>query len=168
MRSILAQKFPMGRLSKQVLQGCLSQYKTGAVQFCTDASIRCGYPLQQRDTLQLGIPEYPHPTLGEIYPGGGKQIDRQPGASSRQAVGSKYQTRPVLPSMRQSSEIVQNGIDSRLRVSAFCQDEKEGAHARAGILRPLPNVWRQRRGALCAAFRRSAYRTTRRAEICRY
>jgi hypothetical protein len=37
----------------------------------TDASIRCGYPVQQRDTLQLGIPEHPHPTLGEIYPGWG-------------------------------------------------------------------------------------------------
>src|SRR6202158_687834 len=57
---------------------------------------------------------------------------------------------------------------SWLGVIAFCPNEKERTHARTVILCPLPYMWCRCRGALRAAFRCSALRTTRRPEVCRY
>ncbi len=42
------------------------------MQFRTDASIRCEYASRQRNTLQLNIPDHPHPHLARKCPGWGK------------------------------------------------------------------------------------------------
>jgi len=77
------------------------------------------------------------------------------------------QSCPVLPFMRLTAGIVQNCIDSRLHLIAFCHNEEEGTHAQASILRLLSLMWCARSRALCAAFRRSALSTSCRAEVCR-
>jgi len=53
-------------------------------------------------------------------------------------------------------------------VVTFCPNEKERTHAWTVILRRLSYMWCPCRGALRAAFRCSALRTTRRPEVCRY
>jgi hypothetical protein len=60
----------------------------------------------------------------------------------------RLQICPVLPFVRRRPGSVQNCIDSRLRVIAFCQHEEERTHARTSMLRPLSYVWCRRRGGL--------------------
>jgi hypothetical protein len=67
---------------------------------------------------------------------------------NRDFQGPKLQICPVLPFMRRRPGSVQNCIDSRLRVIAFCQHEEERTHARTSMLRPLSYVWCRRRGGL--------------------
>jgi hypothetical protein len=56
---------------------------------------------------------------------------------------------------------VPKGTDLWLGVVALFANEKKGPDTKAGVLCPLPYVWRRSRAAVCAAFRRSALSTTR-------
>jgi hypothetical protein len=76
---------------------------------------------------------------------------------------SDYRTSRALVFMRPRLGSVQIGIDSRLSVIAFCDNEEGRTHAQTNILRPLSHLWRLFRGVLCAAFRSSSLRITRRA-----
>src|SRR5260370_41905731 len=63
---------------------------------------------------------------------------------------------------------VQNGTAFQRRVIAICQDEKERAHAQTSILRAVSYLWFRDQEELCAAFRYSALKNSRRPEVCRH
>jgi hypothetical protein len=60
-----------------------------------------------------------------------------------------------------------NCTPTRLRLSAFCQSEKERTHAQTVILRFLSHMWCRYREVLCAAFRCSAFKPACRPEVGR-
>ena len=75
---------------------------------------------------------------------------------------------PVLAFTRENVGGVQNCTDSRRRVSTICQNEKERTHAQTSILRAVSYLWCRDQEELCAAFRYSALKTSRRPEVCRH
>jgi hypothetical protein len=80
---------------------------------------------------------------------------------------------PALPDMSGIGDYAancdgfQNCTLTRLGLSAFCKNEKERTHAQTDILCSLSYMWCRCREALCAAFRCSAFNTSRRPEACR-
>jgi len=66
-----------------------------------------------------------------------------------------------------NTENVQNWAVSQLDVVAFFLCEKERTHAQPDFLGALSYMWCRRRWGLCAAFRWSTLRTTRRQGVCR-
>jgi hypothetical protein len=73
---------------------------------------------------------------------------------------SKLATTRDNPIAQINTNSVQNWAVSRLGVTVFFPNENERSHARTIVLRPLSYLWCCCRGALCAAFRFPALRTT--------
>jgi len=116
--------------------------------------------------------------------GAGNRI-RLRGAAERSRAASRFlhalrKHRPVLPVVcvylkfgplaftLENVGSVRNCTDSRRRVTAICEDEKERTHAQAVILRALSYLWCRYQEDLCAEFRCSPLKTSRRPEVRRY
>jgi hypothetical protein len=121
-----------------------------------------------RDGVHLILANPPWRQLqerAEKIPGDKKHVE---GILSQSHCVAQFNTAQKRPSKRKAANTdnVQNGAEGCWRI--LSEMKRKELHARTVVLCPLSYMWCRCRGALRAAFRCSALRTTRRPEVCRY